>query len=283
VLISESLNGAYYRDEIILELNEEIKDIELVFSFFNLNDDTLKSETISILYSNTEIELPEITIELSPENLNPGNPTYLNMQVTTNPQFSIEDNIIHYVLHPHIGFNPGIAKSMIMSFTDNHWSYLDYFDIPQETKVATFGAGFTIIYGGFKKRIANQKILIYGNWADPIAASELTTGVKIDQKLNRNSDLQLFQNHPNPFNPFTKIIYTVPKESYISIKVYNALGQEVAELVSESKPVGKYEIEFSAKGGSASGGNAWNLPSGIYFYRLKAGSFVETKKMVLLR
>ncbi len=273
ILISESISEKYFTNELTLEPNEAIEDIQIVFNFFDLNDDTLKSETISILNSNTEIDLPEITIELNPEYLVPGNPTYINLQVTTNDQFSIENNTIQYVLHPHVGFSPGNAKSMIMSFTDNQWSYLDYFDIPQETKVATFGAGFTINYGVFKKRIANQKILIYGDWADPIAASELITGVKSDQKLNTSCDSQLFQNHPNPFNPITNVKYTVPKASYISIKIYNVLGKEVAVLVNEFKPVGNYEIEFNGK----------NLSSGIYFYKLQAGSYLETKKMVLLR
>jgi hypothetical protein len=67
------------------------------------------------------------------------------------------------------------------------------------------------------------------------------------------------------------------------LKIFDVLGNEIATLVSEEKQPGDYEIEFSAKGGSASGGNAYSLPSGIYFYQLRAGSFVETKKMILLR
>jgi CO dehydrogenase/acetyl-CoA synthase beta subunit len=61
------------------------------------------------------------------------------------------------------------------------------------------------------------------------------------------------------------------------------LGNEVATLVDEYRPAGSYGIEFSAKGGSASGGNSYNLPSGVYFYKLQTESFVETKKMVLLK
>ena len=64
---------------------------------------------------------------------------------------------------------------------------------------------------------------------------------------------------------------------------YDLLGREVATLVNEEKLVGNYEVEFSAIGGSASGGDAYSLPSGIYFYRLHAGSFVETKKMILMK
>ncbi len=65
--------------------------------------------------------------------------------------------------------------------------------------------------------------------------------------------------------------------------MYDVLGNEVAVLVNEEKPAGTYEVEFSAIGGSASGGNAYNLSSGIYFYQLRAGSFVQTKKMLMLK
>jgi hypothetical protein len=65
--------------------------------------------------------------------------------------------------------------------------------------------------------------------------------------------------------------------------VYDILGNEVATLVNEEQAPGVYEVEFSTKGGSASGGNAYSLPSGVYFYKLKSGSFIETKKMVVLK
>ncbi len=68
-----------------------------------------------------------------------------------------------------------------------------------------------------------------------------------------------------------------------SIKVYDVLGNEVAVLINEEKPAGSYEVEFSAIGGSASGGDAYNISSGIYFYQLQAGNFNETKKMVLMK
>ncbi len=69
----------------------------------------------------------------------------------------------------------------------------------------------------------------------------------------------------------------------VQLIVYDVLGEEAATLINEDKDAGIYEVEFSAKGGSASGGDAWNLPSGIYFYKIQSGSFVETKKMVLLK
>ena len=97
----------------------------------------------------------------------------------------------------------------------------------------------------------------------------------------------LFQNYPNPFNPSTKIKFTIPQSPLpggdgrgvlITLKVYDVLGNEVATLVNEEKPAGSYEVEFSVGQNSI-----LSLSSGIYFYQLRAGNFVESKKMVLLR
>ncbi len=83
----------------------------------------------------------------------------------------------------------------------------------------------------------------------------------------------LEQNHPNPFNPSTTISYALPKATHVSLNVYNTLGEAVGELVNEEKPAGAYAVRW----------DAINLPSGIYFYRLKAGEFAQTRKMVYLR
>ncbi len=86
----------------------------------------------------------------------------------------------------------------------------------------------------------------------------------------------LSQNFPNPFNPSTVIDYAVPENAFVSIKVYNSLGQEVSTLVNENKQAGTYRVNFNASG----------LPSGVYYYILRAGSnneFVKTNKMILLK
>jgi len=83
----------------------------------------------------------------------------------------------------------------------------------------------------------------------------------------------LEQNYPNPFNPTTKIGFGVQNKSNVKITVLNSIGEEVAILLNENKDAGFYQIDF----------NATNIPSGVYFYRLQAGEFVETKKMVLLK
>ena len=87
------------------------------------------------------------------------------------------------------------------------------------------------------------------------------------------TEFLLSHNYPNPFNPSTKIKYSVPQSSNVVIKVYDILGNEIETLINEEKPAGNYELNW----------NAVNLPSGVYFYQLRAGSFVETKKMILLK
>ncbi len=104
-----------------------------------------------------------------------------------------------------------------------------------------------------------------------IVKNDLITNFATEDRLP--TSFMLSQNYPNPFNPTTIIKYQVPKISYVSIKVYDVLGNEIAALLNEEKPAGSYEIEFIGNG----------LTSGIYFYQLRAGNFVETKKMVLLR
>ncbi|MEP7145631.1 MAG: YCF48-related protein, partial [bacterium] len=95
----------------------------------------------------------------------------------------------------------------------------------------------------------------------------------ITQNNSLSTDFLLFQNYPNPFNPSTKIQYSLPNNSYVTLKVYNIIGREMQTLVSKEQRSGNYEIEFS--------GN--NLPSGVYFYRLEASNFVQTKRMVLIK
>jgi hypothetical protein len=90
-------------------------------------------------------------------------------------------------------------------------------------------------------------------------------------------DFSLLQNYPNPFNPTTTIRFTISDLRFTILKVYDVLGNEIATLVNEEKSAGEYEVEFST------GLIYQTLPSGIYFYQLKAGNFVETKKMILLK
>ena len=94
---------------------------------------------------------------------------------------------------------------------------------------------------------------------------------------NKGSNLPtvfyLSQNYPNPFNPTTKINFDLPKDVKVRIMVYDVLGREVIKLVDEFKKAGRYTVEF----------NGNNYASGVYFYRIQAGEFVQAKKMVLIK
>jgi hypothetical protein len=103
----------------------------------------------------------------------------------------------------------------------------------------------------------------------------LKTSIITDVRLEETvpSAFKLDQNYPNPFNPATKIRYSIPVGTDVTLKVYNTLGQEVATLVNDYRPAGTYEADFFGS----------ELPSGVYFYRLSAGSFTQTKRMMLVK
>jgi len=101
--------------------------------------------------------------------------------------------------------------------------------------------------------------------------------VDVNETPNTPATYSLSQNYPNPFNPSTVISYQLPVSGVVSLKIYDILGREVSTLVNEEKPAGRYEVNFPATGGASS------LASGVYFYQIKAGSFVQTKKMILLK
>ncbi len=87
------------------------------------------------------------------------------------------------------------------------------------------------------------------------------------------SDYYLSQNYPNPFNPGTTIDFTIPRNSFVKVEVYDALGRKVKELVNSELSAGRYSVDF----------NATDLSSGIYYYRLITKDFVQMKKAVLLK
>ena len=135
------------------------------------------------------------------------------------------------------------------------WSKIDIFEIVNE-----FG------------QINSTKL-----WFDEIKVFDPNASSIADNSVNETS-YHLYNNYPNPFNPTTSIEYSVPnvvtrRGVSVQLKVYDMLGNEVATLVNEQKSAGNYEVKF----------NAVNLSSGVYFYKLKAGSFVDIKKMILLK
>ena len=127
---------------------------------------------------------------------------------------------------------------------------------------------YTAIMGGNDYNDIHQNMLTSKN----VFNSSITDILELKNNFIPKEYL-LSQNYPNPFNPSTTIKYSIPNASKAIIKIYDVLGNEIETLVNEYKPAGTYELNWYAA----------NLPSGVYFYRLQAGSFVETKKMILIK
>ena len=102
---------------------------------------------------------------------------------------------------------------------------------------------------------------------------EFSNEVEVD--VINVADFILAQNYPNPFNPNTTINFQLPVTSNVNLKVYDVLGNEIVALVNEEKPAGSYDVQFSIDG--------FQLSSGVYYYKLQAGSFIEIKKMIVLK
>jgi hypothetical protein len=112
-----------------------------------------------------------------------------------------------------------------------------------------------------------------GSFFIPGLSTELDAITSVDDKVQTPKEFLLSQNYPNPFNPTTKIDYTVSEKSNVNLRVFDLLGNEVAQLVNAEKEPGVYEVNFDAT----------DLSGGVYIYQIKAGNFIDTKKMILLK
>lgn len=210
----------------------------------------------------------------------------------------------------------GCVTTGILKSTDNGltWNYANSgltstyvngvaFNYLNETFAATYGGGvFKSTDGGnfwnaqnsglmptnvWSLAVTSNGYLFAGSSTDGIYRTQNSTTPVEDEETLTPNIFYLEQNYPNPFNPSTKIKFTIPNVSLslssraeprdegfrAQLKVYDILGNEVATLVNEVKPAGSYEIKF----------NSHNLTSGVYFYQLRAGDFISTKKMILLQ
>ena len=113
----------------------------------------------------------------------------------------------------------------------------------------------------------------YAYWRDTFSVFTVSSVFIEKIKKNVTSQFSLNQNYPNPFNPATTINYSLPSRNFVTLKVYNSLGKELQTLVSEFVDAGWHAIQFDAS----------NFSSGLYFYRLQAGDWVETRKMLLMK
>lgn len=135
--------------------------------------------------------------------------------------------------------------------------------------VAIYG-DYAIIGAYYEDEDANQNNTIANAGSAYIYYNSAT--VSVEEAINPTG-FSIEQNFPNPFNPSTSIEYTVPSNEYVNLKVYDVLGNEVAQLVNEKKDAGRYRVNFDAS----------SLSSGIYFYKIQAGSFNQVRKMMLVK
>ncbi len=133
---------------------------------------------------------------------------------------------------------------------------------------------------GLASIVLDGKIFVYGGSRTnhPLigtsAIYELSpSSLAVEEEKVLPTEVSLEQNYPNPFNPSTTIRYTLPIRGHVTLNVFNTLGQQVAELVNGDIDAGTHDVKFDG---------AW-LASGVYFYRMQAGSYVEAKKLMLLR
>ena len=166
-------------------------------------------------------------------------------------------------------------KAMIQSFDGEIWRL---HPIP-----TLFNYGYVSELWGMTSLLNNQVYavgkfrygsILYYDWQTLVMHNEIVTNLSDEQNNpGYSNSYSLSQNYPNPFNPTTKIKFWILDFGFVSLKVYDILGSEVATLINEEKQPGVYEVGFDASA----------LTSGLYLYQLRAGSFVETKKMILLR
>ena len=183
---------------------------------------------------------------------------------------------------------PSALDTVFISYGDSLIFNISAFDIDNDT--LTYGwmldgiedintIGTNYLLRTEKKQTGYHELTVYVsdndttvsvNWEIIIKAA---TGVGKDNLSAVPSEFQLYQNYPNPFNPITIIKFSIPKPAYITVKVFNILGEEIVTLVSEKMYPGTYTTEW----------NASQYPSGVYFYRIQAGEFMETRKLLLLK
>lgn len=152
-------------------------------------------------------------------------------------------------------------KILLLSSMDPGETVVTYSWIPIEYDESSFPGYFNIE----AEIIKNDQVV----WTDKL---EFPVAVKEDSH-NPLLSYRLEQNYPNPFNPETRIGYTIPEYSNVTIKLYDILGNEIAVLENTAKPAGNYSIKFDGR----------SLSGGVYFYRMRAGSYAETRKMILLK
>jgi len=155
-----------------------------------------------------------------------------------------------------------VFDNVVFASSDDGNNWNDISDGLPSSEITAFFVNDSSIFAG-----------IYGSGIWRLPLSDIITAVKQPTLPSSPKSFVLWQNYPNPFNPSTIIGYDIPNLSHVTMNVYDVLGRKVETLVDNEKLPGHYQVTF----------NASRLPSGVYFYRLTAGSFVQTKKLIVIK
>jgi hypothetical protein len=300
LIFPDSTTNSYVPDEIVISCNEQFK-VELTNCSINQNwrcgiedsamklvrcDTVLSDSTMNLSYSFMASEACKGCMVFIGSN-NPLDQHSLAVEYTCSPITPVEFNLTHQEWL--FDTTSGLSKSKVnLSGTTN----------AQKIKVETYGDGVlgaASIYpkndGSFSATVGIEfrydpdhtwvptrgtRISIYGAIGFPkilILPYSRTVSVNETNGIQALKIFDLCQNYPNPFNPSTIISFNLPLKSFVTLKIFDIVGREVATLINEELSAGNHSHQW----------NATNASSGIYFYRLQAGSFTLTKKLVLLR
>jgi len=188
-------------------------------------------------------------------------------------KISLEDSSVSVLANTTLAQCDGFTKDDFGNYYISSWAtksiyrFNSSFDNPPELFYTNSQAPVDLSYNSVDEILIAPIMFLNTMVLIPISP------VSVDDNNELQEKPELNQNYPNPFNPKTTINYTAPQQGFVSLKVFNVLGKEILTLVNEEKPAGSYNTEWNAKG----------LPSGIYFYKIQAGNFTETKKMVLMK
>jgi plastocyanin len=191
-------------------------------------------------------------------------------------------SVTHTIINSGFSFSP---STLTINLGDTVKFVLATIHNAREVSQTTWNANGTTSNGGFETPFGGGTVVLQQTGTHYyVCVNHAFMGMKGQIVVNTSSDVQtsnnnvpssfdLSQNFPNPFNPSTKISFSLPQKSNFTLKIYNAIGQEIKTLVNGEADAGIHEIEF----------NGSNLASGIYFYRLSTPGFTDTKRLVLLK
>ena len=243
IIEKETLTEAFVVIDTVLANSNSYQDLDVAIQTYNYRikafNITGSSEYSAVAQVSVPVELTNFTANVFSNNVNL---MWKTATETNNSGFNVERKNIESSEWNALSFVKGFGTTtepQSYSFTDENISAGKY------------------LYR--LKQIDYNGVYEYSN--------------EIEVLINAPDDFSLNQNYPNPFNPSTAIVFQLPKESFVTLKVYNILGVEIATLVNEQKPAGVHKINFDASG----------LTSGLYIYKISTGNFEQTRKMLLLK